>query len=416
MGLQKWNQADLEARLCHALDVARQTVDFFAIGGYADEQSPLYGFGPEKPAAETAMLLYAASPFRDRSAIASRIDQLANALSPLVRSERVCIDIALHPALGLKFAVPHVLLTRLGFPDDIFDFFLKSCLASEVSNGRDRPPSAAVEKKWISSLWSGLRANGISRENMVDSVLRWPLDILGGLRDDAYAFTHLLMYCTDFSFRTPNLPRRRSALIDEAASLLVRYVDLEDYDLAGEILLTWPLTGASWSPCAAFVFRVLANVEDRVGILPSGNVNLNRLTQLQGEERARYALGTAYHTAYVMGFLCAASLRPGRTPPARITGIPCDRACLKQLLDYVREDQGHWQPVFRSLTETEQGVLVPFILDIAIMQSCRRHDYKTVNDILAIATKHRIDQTPMSRQAAGLLHRIGACSIAFSLR
>ena len=194
------------------------------------------------------MLIYAASPFRDRLAISRRVDQLARELSPLVRSDRVCIDIALRPALAHKFIVPHVLLTRLGYPDDVFDTFLKSCLASEVVNGKDRPPSANVEKKWISSMWAGGSANFISQDDLDESVLRWPLDIIGGAREDAYAFTHLLMYCSDFGFRTPLLPRSSSALVEDAASLLVRYVDLEDYDLAGEILLTWPFTCTPWSP------------------------------------------------------------------------------------------------------------------------------------------------------------------------
>jgi hypothetical protein len=198
--------------------------------------------------------------------------------------------------------------------------------------------------------------------------------------------------------------------------LLTRYVDVEDYDLAGEVLLAWPLTGASWSASAAFVFRVLASVEDQVGILPCGNVNLSRLTQLEGEERARYALGTAYHTAFVMGFLCAASLRSGRIPPARILGPQYERSFLDRLLHYVHDDQGHWQPVFSSLTEREQRVLTPFILDIAIMQSCRRHNYKAASDILSLASEHSMESSPMCRQAAELLGRIAGCSTAFTLR
>ncbi len=411
-----WSECDIEARLCHALDIARQTVELFATDGYSDEESPVFSFGPEKPAAETAMLLYAASPFRDRPAISRRIDQLARKLSPLVRSDRVCIDVALHPALGHKFAVPHVLLTRLGFPDDIFDTFLKSCLAAEVADGKDRPPSAVLEKKWISSLWNGGSTDCISHEDLDNSMLRWPLDIIGGMRDDAYAFTHLLMYSSDFGHRIPPLPRSRASLVEDATSLLVRYFDLEDYDVAGEILLTWPFTRAPWSASSVFLFQVLTEIEDQVGILPCGNIKPNRLIRLEGEERTRYALGTAYHTAYVMGFFCAALLRAGRIPPNRVTGDEYAPACLERLLDYVREDQGHWQPKFRVLPFDEQLALTPFILDMTITQSCRAHDYKAVHDILSLAATHQIGYTPLCRQAEQLLHRIGACSTIFELR
>jgi hypothetical protein len=416
VSLQKWDEANLEARLCRALDVAEKTIDYFAVGGYTDKRSPVFGFGPEKPAAETAMLIYAASALGHRASVAGRIGELARALAPHARSDRVIVDIALHPTLALKFAVPHILLTKLGYQDETFDALLRSCLSSQVRNGHDRPPSALVENRWISSVWGGRHTRQVCRADLVDSVLRWPLDILGGLRDDAYAFTHLIMYCTDFGFRNCRLPRRRSMSLGEAASLLTRYIDVEDYDLAGEILLTWPLTGAPWSASAAFAFRVLANVEDQVGLLPCGNINLNRLTQLEGEERARYALGTAYHTAYVMGFLCAAALRPGRSPPMRIVGSLYARSFLDRLLAYVNDDQGHWQPVFAGLTGREQQVLTPFILDIALMQNCRRRDYKATNELLSLASEQQMSGSAMCQQAAELLGRIADCSTALRLR
>jgi hypothetical protein len=414
--LLKWDEANLEARLCRALEVAEKTINYFAVGGYTDKQAPVFGFGPEKPTAETAMLIYAASALGHRPNVAGRVAELARALAPHVRSDRVLVDIALHPTLALKFAVPHILLSKLGYQDETYDALLRSCLCSQVRDGHDRPPSALVEKRWILSLWSGGDTRRVCRADLVESVLRWPLDILEGLRDDAYAFTHLIMYCTDFGFQNCRLPRRRSVILGEAASLLTRYIDVEDYDLAGEILLTWPLTGAPWSATAAFAFRVLANVEDQVGLLPCGNINQNRLTQLEGEERARYALGTAYHTAYVMGFLCAATLRPGRSPPTRIVGPLYVRSFLDRLLAYVDDDQGHWQPVFAGLTGQEQQVLTPFILDIAVMQSCRRRDYQAVSEILSLASEQPIAGSAMCRQAAELLERIADCSTALSLR
>jgi hypothetical protein len=362
------------------------------------------------------MLIYAASAARDRPNVASRVDELARLLAPHARSERVLVDLALHPALAFKFAVPHVLLTRLGYHDASFDNFLKSCISAQAINGRDRPPSASLEKRWISCLWTGQDADAGWRADLLDSVLTWPIDILGGLRDDSYAFTHLIFYCTDFGLQSCRLPRRRSMILAEAGSLLARYVDAEDYDLAGEILMAWPLMGAAWSPAAAFAFRVLASVEDQVGVLPCGNINLSRLNQLEGNERARYALGTAYHTAYVMGFVCAASLRPGRVPPAKIVGPRFDRSCLTRLLGYVDDDQGHWQSEYWSLADSEQRVLTPFILDIAIMQKCRRRDYEAVTEILSLACEYRIASSPMCRQAAELLERIANCATAISVR
>lgn len=412
----RWNEVELETSLCRALDLARKTVTYFAIDGYADKESPVYSFGPEKPVAETAMLIYAASASGHRPDVATRVDEIARLLAPYARSERVLVEIALHPALALKFAVPHILLTKLGYHDAPFDDFLKSCVSSQVRNGHDRPPSASLERGWILSLWTGQDSDACLRADLLNSVLKWPIDILGGLRDDVYAFTHLIMYCSDFGFQSGRLPRSRSSILREAGSLLARYLDAEDYDLSGEILLAWPLTGASWGPLATFGFRLLASVADQAGLLPCGNINLSRLTQLEGEERVRYALGTAYHTAYVMGFLCAASLRPGRIPPTKIVGPRFEKACLTRLLRYVDEDQGHWQAEFSRLKDEEQHVLTPFILDLAIMQKCRRHDYEAMREILSLARDYNIAPSPMCLQAAELLERIANCSTAICLR
>src|SRR5690242_5212702 len=109
----KWNGADLERRLCAALDIARKTIDYFAVSGHTDRERPALGFGGEKPVAETAMLLYAASACSERPAVARRIADLVRLVEPHARSERVLVDIALHPAVAFKYAVPHVLLTRI---------------------------------------------------------------------------------------------------------------------------------------------------------------------------------------------------------------------------------------------------------------------------------------------------------------
>ena len=135
----------------------------------------------------------------------------------------------------------------------------------------------------------------------------------------------------------------------------------------------------------------------------------------EGEERARYALGTAYHTAYVMGFLCAASLRPGRTPPVTIVGPQFDANCLSRLLRYVDDDRGHWRPEFSSLAEGERR-LASSVLDVAIMQKCRRRNYKAVSEILSLACEYGVAGSPMCRQAFELLERIASCSTAIRLR
>jgi hypothetical protein len=75
------------------------------------------------------------------------------------------------------------------------------------------------------------------------------------------------------------LPRRRSVILSEAEAVLAWCLDESDYDLVGEVLLAWPLTGSFWSPAATFGFRVLARVEDAVGFLPSAGTRVELLVQ-----------------------------------------------------------------------------------------------------------------------------------------
>jgi len=201
-------------------------------------------------------------------------------------------------------------------------------------------------------------------------------------------------------------------ILGEARSLFAKCLDDEDYDLAAEILLAWPLIGARWCASATFGFRLLARVEDQVGVLPAGTTKADRLNKLEGKERTQYVLGTAYHTALVMGLICAASLRPGRAPFIRITGPQVERSFLDRLGQVLDRDQGHWQPVLSDLTESERNALAPLLLDIAIAQKCRKHDYEAANELLRAASQHRMANSALCGQAAQLLQRLAACSRA----
>lgn len=83
---------------------------------------------------------------------------------------------------------------------------------------------------------------------------------------------------------------------------------------------------------------------------------------------------------------------------------------------YVDVDQGHWRPEFFSLAEEERRALIPFVLDVAIMQKCRRRDYQAVSEILSLAQEYDVAGSPMCRQAFELLERIASCSTAIRLR
>jgi hypothetical protein len=405
-----WDKKDLERRLCHALDIAERTVERLAAEGYTDPHEPHDSVRPEKIISETALLLLAASKASASSgAVRSRLQRVARLLIPHARSERIYLGLCLEPALALDFASAHTCLKRLGYPDAAFDALLCSAVSAQARRGRERAPHRMLEQEWLLENWSGgSDSRRRLRSAVRSSVLNFPMDLLDGSRDDVYAFTHALMYATDFNISPRRLPRPRSEILAEAEAALARCIDEEDYDLGGEVLLAWPLTGKSWSAAAALGFRILTRVEDEAGFLPAPITRLQRLNALEGDRRTDYLFATAYHTIYVMGLLCAAALQTGRTPPSKIPAGTAARGSSTPILHMLDADgqRPHWRAEFDQLTNAERDALAGFLMNIALRRKTRQRDFGAVARLLREGHAMGLTDTPAASQAAEMLERI----------
>ena len=408
-----WATEDLVRRLSHALDIAEQVLERLAAKGYSDPREPSNNLRPEKLISETAFLVLGASTASDHPEIRQRIRGAVDRLRPHARSERILLGVCLEPALALDYAQAHIYLTRLGYPDLAFDAVLRQSLNSQVSGGRELPPYRMLEQEWLVSTWSGVRSNIDKKHPLLrHSVLGRPLDLLSGSREELYAFTHALIYVTDFSLLPRPLPRRPSEILAEAESALARCLDEEDYDLGGEILLAWPLTGTSWSTAATFGFRVLASVEDQAGFLPSPSTRLERLHELSGDDRTEYLLATGYHTAYVMGLLCAAALQPGKAPPARIPSVQLSAGSFGPILQFLDADRrrAHWQEEFDRLTPPERDAIAGFLFAAALRRRVTQRDFAGLRELLATGCALGLADCAAASQAAELLERLAVAA------
>jgi hypothetical protein len=380
-------------------------VSEFGATGYDNPDLPALGFGPEKVLAEATMLAHAAAGCGS-SAVTSRIDHLAIRLAPLVRSGRALADVALQPSRAFKYAVPHVLLSWLGHPDPGADRLFRAACERACALWQDLPPSAGLERAWLARLWP---LDGADTAALDRPAFACPLDVLSANREDAYAFTHQLFYLTDFGRRPGIEPGRPfEELAADVDALVLRYLDAEDYDLVGELLMTWPELGLPWSASATFAFRVLARVEDEVGVLPCGNVDVERFNLLTGVERTRYAQATGYHTAFVMGFLCAVALRTGLRPPLTIAA-PTWTATSRWMP--VEPDQGHWFGDLLASTRAEQQALTPALADLALIQALRHNDYPRLGALLEAADEE-CERRPLWRSARA---RVRSLTLAMQL-
>ncbi len=405
----KWDRGDLVRRLCHALDIAKNVLTRVAPNGYTDSVEPSLSIRPEKAISETAFLLLAASGAAEDPDVGARTGALTQLLIPHARSERMKLGVCLEPSLALDYAQAHACLSRMGYSDPPFERLLVQSMQSQACSGRERPPHRMLEQRWIA------RSLGITppdlagdRWTIANSVLSNPLDLLSGAREDIYAFTHALMFAADCTMPGRRLPRRRSVILSEAEAALAWCLDENDYDLGGEVLLAWPLIGEDWTAGAAFGFRVLAHVEDAAGFLPSPGTRLKRLNILEGEDRANYLLASAYHTAYVMGLVCAASLRAGRAPPAEIPTRKRRRGAFRPIFQFLGggNETAHWRAELDRLTERERDALAGFVLAAALRRKIHDRDFEAVRELLGVAYLVGLANSPISSQAAEMLERL----------
>jgi hypothetical protein len=407
--LRTWDETDLIRRLCRALETSGRAVAALSADGYSDPADPANAIKPEKVVSETAMLLLAADAVKHHREVRERLEAVARLIIPAARGERMRAGLLLYPALARDFAFAHGCLTRIGHPDPAFDRLAARSISVGSALGRERPPHRDLEQEWLRRVHAP-EAGIAPRDDPrlpARSMLGRALDALGSTRGDVYALTHALMYATDLGTRRPRLPRPIATIIADAEAALAWALDEQDYDLGGEVLLAWPMMGRRWSAPAAFGFLVLVRVEDEAGFLPTPMTRVDRYLALTGDERTRYVLATAYHTVYVMGLLCAASLLPGSAPPDRIPGGRAPRGSGGELLALL-DDTGparHWRSVFSDLDAREKEAVAPVLLTLALRRAFTRRDLRALHATLQIGARHDLIDAPAPRQAAELLRR-----------
>jgi hypothetical protein len=261
-----WPADDLVRRVERSLDMAANAIQLLKDEPELDLEA--LEAPPDKVVAETAMLLRACAsvPTEVAPGVSHRTSELALELIPYARGPRILAGIALHPALAYDYAAAHLVLAAAGWPDPEVDALLDASLAPSAGAARERLPHRELEQDWLRWLHGG----PVSKPGrLARTAVGTGIDLLSGSRDDVYAFTHALLYAADFGGKRIRLPRPLSCVLTEARSALAGALDDDDFDLAGELLLAWPLLKSKWEATSSFAFAVLTRVEDEVGLLPS---------------------------------------------------------------------------------------------------------------------------------------------------
>lgn len=430
--MESWDRGDLARRVRQALHIAGS-----ALTAAVSQASPPESPGEHKTAelktgrnadrsrdggrsevrplvvgkvvAEAAMLLRGAAFLRESDdEVAGAIDGLARRLVPCARQDQVLATLCREPARAVDHAAAHIYLKDLGYPDPHIDRLLTEILQGEDVGGAERLPNHDLERSWLTQIWSGGIADAAGDVDLLArTCVARPLDVLGSTTDDLYTFTHVVLYGSDMGRRPGGWPRPTAEIAADAEAALAAAIDAGNFDLAAELLWTWPMLGLPWSPAAAFGFGILAAAQDEHGFLPGPGYSADACAQLAEDLRGEHVLRTSYHATLVMGILCAAALRPGCAPPVAVASgaasVRAIDAMMPLLGTHARATR--WLGCFLDLDAARREQLSEFVLAIVLRRACASQDLELVRQSLDVALQCGLVDGPAIRQALALLRR-----------
>ncbi len=380
-----WDEDALVARLVESLACAEDAMRRLEA---EDEELPA-GTSDEQLIANTGVLLLAASKVSSYAAVGPRIERVAKLLVRHARSPRVLRRVCLEPAMALEHATAHICLNRLDFYDPDFDAMLDLSVAAVASDGRERMPHRMLEREWLKQGW--LFPEGLPRlragAQMAHCALACTMDLLAGAREDMCSFTRALMVLRDFNLYPRPLPRARETLLAEAEGMLARCLAEEDYALAAEVLMAWPLTGTGWSAAGAFGFRVVMRI-------PS-----------PPDDRS---------WKYTMGLLAAVCLAPGRRPPVRLPAEATRGGVCAAVMATLQGVEAAWMRELKRVDTAEQVPPASFLLCVALQRAFARRQFGAMERVLREGRRLGIVPSPTGVQAAEMMIRVAQCGLGDS--
>ena len=398
------DQAFLAGRMAYALDFARRTVVHLITEGHAAGEDDPWYVRPEKIIAEAALLMVYAKAGKPDAAVKEALAALYDVLEPLARSKAVLGNICLKPAMALDYGCAHLCLSYLGYPNALFDEAMEQAL--RANKHTERTPYRMLEQAWLKTLWKGA---GTQQELALWSslgCLNQAPDLFSESSDDVYATTHAAMYL--FFDGQAAAPVDTDSLIAYLESWLVIYMDKQDYDIAGEVLQAWAMTGRPFSTIALFSLTCLVEIEKRVGFLPAPNLDLSLIEGREQQERRTYIYSVNYHTAFVMGLLCASLFRRGEWHACE-TDAACYDAEWNALLkaELQTGTPAHWMDYYKTLEAPQKEALMPWLYQVVLTRKIRGYDYDAAKKLIDRAKGTAMENLVISQQAVELLSRIG---------
>ena len=154
-------------------------------------------------------------------------------------------------------------------------------------------------------------------------------------------------------------------------------------------------------------------MEDEAGVLPSLAFSRAEVMKQPEGQRSTYVAAMSYHTAYVMGLMCALFLRQGVR--LRAGALPGPAAAQAAAAAWARAEgdrlrvQGPRRQWLRDLAALDDAGLAAasgLVRDAALGRALRRLDFDDVRRLLRDTLQQGLAPSPLVAQSAAMLRRL----------
>jgi len=387
-----------------SLHMARLVVDEVLAARFSDEEPDKYLDLVGKAGGELAMLLRMAKRALPDEEDDAEILGIAHELAPLARSPHVYRSLLFRPSRAPMYSLAHFCLVDVGVPHENLDRVARLALQSSVHDANERVPYRMLDAAWARHLAFGdteLNHPAISLSPLCTGV-----DLLKATWEDAYAFTHALVYATDFG-RVP-LPDEidRHHLLGIAEAVAVKALDEDDLDLLAEVLMAPAILRLDWTPTLTFAWGVLERVWSEFGFVPGPGIPPAAADETR-IQKVRRVLGTVYHTTFAAGLCCATLISCQSLPPevdsttAETSELPPGKGNAWKI---------NWSTSPPEVRENLRFLTLAFSLRRAFDDT----DLVRIRELLGSAAEAGLIEHPLFTQSLELLERINAADLTTS--
>lgn len=370
----------------------------------------------DKLIVESLLLVLIVERFRERSPeIQQRLQNICEFCIPLVYTPKNRMLVSRYPHTAITFGISHFALKQMGYGDAVFGRTIESAFRSRQVHAIERLPYRSMEARWLQSLlFKDQRA--CFDDLLLASILKAQAHPLRMSTSDSYAFTHALMYVTDFGDQPLPENLEISHLESLNDQLIAAQIVNENLDILGELLMSAMFLSRPWSVRARFAWHFLAETWNQFGILPSPSFEAKEYAKLSAKDARAYAFKHTYHTIYVGAILCSLILRRPEVivSPATDCLLSADISLDKvmQRIDECPSLRGlsscQWTKVFQgsSIGQTiGQAELSAMLCDGLAVHAVQQYDLVTLCGLLE-------SQFPSESHASKILHEVKLFLIA----